>query len=42
MVDKFKETSLRYRTEPTPSKMVIIPTKPLTNQRDLARAEYLI
>ncbi|MBT6036617.1 MAG: NADP-dependent malic enzyme, partial [Kordiimonadaceae bacterium] len=38
MVDKFKETSLRYHTEPTPGKMAIIPTKPLANQRDLARA----
>lgn len=38
MVDKFKETSLRYHTEPTPGKLAIIPTKPLANQRDLARA----
>lgn len=38
MDDKFKETSLRYHTEPTPGKMAIIPTKPLANQRDLARA----
>ena len=38
MVDKFKETSLRYHTEPTPGKMAIIPTTPLANQRDLARA----
>ena len=38
MVDKFKETSLRYHTDPTPGKMAIIPTKPLANQRDLARA----
>lgn len=38
MVDKFKETSLRYHKEPTPGKMAIIPTTPLANQRDLARA----
>ena len=38
MVDKFKETSLRYHREPTPGKMAIIPTTPLANQRDLARA----
>ena len=38
MDDKFKETSLRYHTEPTPGKVAIIPTKPLANQRDLARA----
>lgn len=38
MVDKFKETSLRYHTDPIPGKMTIIPTKPLANQRDLARA----
>jgi len=38
MVDKFKETSLRYHIDPTPGKLAIIPTKPLANQRDLARA----
>lgn len=38
MVDKFKETSLRYHTEPTPGKLAIVPTTPLANQRDLARA----
>ncbi|MBT5185722.1 MAG: NADP-dependent malic enzyme [Kordiimonadaceae bacterium] len=38
MVDKLKETSLRYHTEPTPGKLAIIPTTPLANQRDLARA----
>ncbi len=38
MIDKFKETSLRYHKEPTPGKMAIIPTTPLANQRDLARA----
>lgn len=38
MVDKFKETSLRYHTDPTPGKLAIIPTTPLANQRDLARA----
>ncbi|WP_138379910.1 NADP-dependent malic enzyme [Luteithermobacter gelatinilyticus] len=36
--DKFKETSLRYHTEPVPGKLAIVPTKPLANQRDLARA----
>ena len=38
MVDKFKETSLRFHTDPTPGKLAIIPTTPLANQRDLARA----
>ena len=38
MVDKFKETSLRYHTDPVPGKLTTIPTKPLANQRDLARA----
>lgn len=38
MVDKLKETSLRYHKEPTPGKLAIIPTTPLANQRDLARA----
>lgn len=38
MVDQFKETSLRYHTEPTPGKLAIIPTKPLATQRDLTRA----
>ena len=39
MPDKtFKETSLRYHTDPTPGKFEITPTKPLSNQRDLARA----
>lgn len=38
MIDKFKETSLRYHKEPTPGKLAIIPTTPLANQRDLARA----
>jgi malate dehydrogenase (oxaloacetate-decarboxylating)(NADP+) len=38
MVDNLKETSLRYHTDPTPGKLSITPTKPLANQRDLARA----
>ena len=38
MDDNFKETSLRYHQEPTAGKLAIIPTKPLANQRDLARA----
>ena len=38
MSDNFKETSLRYHREPTPGKLGIVPTKPLANQRDLARA----
>jgi len=36
--ENFKETSLRYHTDPTPGKLEITPTKPLSNQRDLARA----
>ncbi|MDG1437650.1 MAG: NAD-dependent malic enzyme, partial [Emcibacteraceae bacterium] len=38
MVDKFKETSLRYHTEPKPGKLEIVPTTSLANQRDLAKA----
>jgi len=39
MPDKnFRETSLRYHREPTPGKLEITPTKPLSNQRDLGRA----
>ena len=38
MSDNFKETSLRYHREPTPGKLGMVPTKPLANQRDLARA----
>ena len=36
--ENFKETSLRYHREPTPGKLEINPTTPLSNQRDLARA----
>ena len=36
--ENFKETSLRYHREPTPGKLEITPTTPLSNQRDLARA----
>ncbi|MFC7050414.1 NADP-dependent malic enzyme [Emcibacter nanhaiensis] len=36
--DKLKETSLRYHKEPVAGKLAIVPTKPLANQRDLARA----
>ncbi len=36
--ENFKETSLRYHREPTPGKLEISPTTPLSNQRDLARA----
>ena len=38
MSDNFKETSLRYHREPIPGKLGMVPTKPLANQRDLARA----
>lgn len=38
MPENFKETSLRYHSEPTPGKIAMVPTKPLSNQRDLARA----
>ncbi|MCK5425074.1 MAG: NAD-dependent malic enzyme, partial [Emcibacter sp.] len=36
--ENFKETSLRYHREPTPGKLEISPTTPLSNQRDLSRA----
>ena len=36
--DTFKESALRYHSEPTPGKLAIRPTKPLANARDLARA----
>lgn len=36
--ETFKETSLRYHVTPTPGKLEITPTKPLSNQRDLAKA----
>ena len=38
MEDSFRESSIRYHTDPTPGKMAIVPTKPLANNRDLARA----
>ena len=38
MEDSFRESSIRYHTDPTPGKMAIVPTKPLANKRDLARA----
>jgi len=38
MPESFKETSLRYHSDPTPGKLAMVPTKPLSNQRDLARA----
>jgi malate dehydrogenase (oxaloacetate-decarboxylating)(NADP+) len=34
----FKESAIRYHTDPTPGKLAIRPTKPLANKRDLARA----
>ena len=36
--DSFKESALRYHTDPTPGKLAIRPTKPLANKRDLSRA----
>ena len=38
MVDSFKESSLRYHTDPVPGKLEIRPTKPLANKRDLSQA----
>ncbi|MBK7728389.1 MAG: NADP-dependent malic enzyme [Gammaproteobacteria bacterium] len=38
MEDSFRESSIRYHTDPTPGKLAIVPTKPLANKRDLARA----
>lgn len=36
--ESFKDSALRYHSEPTPGKLAIRPTKPLSNNRDLARA----
>jgi len=36
--ETFKESALRYHTDPTPGKLEIRPTKPLANSRDLSRA----
>jgi len=38
MTDSFKESALRYHTDPVPGKLCIQPTKPLSNKRDLSRA----
>jgi malate dehydrogenase (oxaloacetate-decarboxylating)(NADP+) len=38
MEDSFRESAIRYHTDPTPGKLAIMPTKPLANNRDLARA----
>ncbi|HEY5718707.1 MAG TPA: NADP-dependent malic enzyme, partial [Motiliproteus sp.] len=38
MTDNFKESALRYHTDPVPGKLCIQPTKPLSNKRDLSRA----
>lgn len=38
MTDNFKESALRYHAEPTPGKLAIQPTTPLSNKRDLSRA----
>ena len=38
MTDNFKESALRYHTNPVPGKLAIQPTKPLSNKRDLSRA----
>jgi malate dehydrogenase (oxaloacetate-decarboxylating)(NADP+) len=38
MTDTLKESALRYHQEPTPGKIAVLPTKGLTNQRDLALA----
>lgn len=36
--ESFKESALRYHSHPVPGKIAIRPTKPLSNNRDLARA----
>ena len=38
MSDSFKEDALLYHLEPTPGKLAIQPTKPMSNQHDLALA----
>lgn len=36
--DSFKDSALRYHSDPVPGKLAIRPTKPLANNRDLSRA----
>lgn len=36
--ETFKESALRYHTDPVPGKLAVRPTKALSNSRDLARA----
>ena len=38
MSESFKESALRYHSSPTPGKLSIQATKPLSNKRDLSRA----
>ena len=38
MEDQLKAAALEYHTQPTPGKISVVPTKGLTNQRDLALA----
>ena len=38
MVDTMEQAALRYHLEPVPGKLAIQPTKPLSNQQDLALA----
>ncbi|HSN72478.1 MAG TPA: NADP-dependent malic enzyme, partial [Steroidobacteraceae bacterium] len=38
MDEKLRESALRYHRQPTPGKIAVLPTKGLTNQRDLALA----
>lgn len=38
MTDSMEQDALKYHREPTPGKLAIQPTKPLSNQRDLALA----
>ena len=34
--DSFKDSALRYHSDPVPGKLAIRPTKPLANNRDLS------
>ena len=38
MEDELKKSALEYHRQPRPGKISILPTKQLTNQRDLALA----
>ena len=38
MIEDFDQSALEYHRAPTAGKIEVVPTKPLSNQRDLALA----